>query len=170
MTRPPDFEKIRRGGCRVLVTGPRDWNDTTLIRDGLAKVWHPTNTLVHGACRTGADTLAEACWRHWGGRHIERHPAPSVYVPCRPDCNHKQRFDRNGRRYCPAPPQRRNRQMVARGADVCLAFIRARSTGSLGCLLAALHAGIPSLIYHSGIGADLLDRLENTSNATLIPA
>src|SRR5690606_2612933 len=112
----PDLDMIRSGGRHVLVTGSRRWTDTTTIRDGLASVWHPTNVLVHGACPTGADALANACWTHWGGR-VEPHPAPPWDTPCRPDCYHRPRY-RSGRRYCPAAPQYRNRAMVARGADV----------------------------------------------------
>lgn len=58
--------------------------------------------------------------------------------------------------------------MVGLGARVCVAFILARSSGSLGCLFAAVEAGIPPLIYHSGIGGELVDRLDRIPNATLV--
>lgn len=59
---------------RVIAAGSRHWADPHAIRDALAPVWHPRAVLMTGACQTGADPLAEACWTAWGGR-VERHPA-----------------------------------------------------------------------------------------------
>src|SRR5689334_16381982 len=62
-------------GRRVLITGSRTWTDTAILRTALAQAWRDgARVLVSGACPTGADAQAEACWRAWGGR-IERHPA-----------------------------------------------------------------------------------------------
>jgi hypothetical protein len=109
---------------RVLVTGSRDWDDTTAIRDALAAVWEPGAVLVSGACPTGADRLAEACWTAWGGR-VERHPAD---------------WDGLGR----GAGLLRNWLLVNLGADVCIAFIRAGSRGASHCARLAEQAGIPT--------------------------
>ncbi|PXY16477.1 hypothetical protein BAY59_38625 (plasmid) [Prauserella coralliicola] len=112
---------------RVLVTGSRTWTDTTVIRDGLAAVWHPDAVLVTGACPRGADRLAEQCWTHWGGR-VERHPAS---------------WHRHGRR----AGYVRNHRMIEAGADVCVAFIRGRSRGASHCAGWADLAGIPTIVH-----------------------
>ena len=110
---------------RVLVTGSRTWTDTGTIRDALASVWGDgAAVLVSGGCPRGADRLAEACWTRWGG-HVERHRAD---------------WDRHGR----AAGYRRNTAMVAAGASVCLAFLRAGSPGASHTAALAQAAGIPT--------------------------
>jgi len=69
-----------------------------------------------------------------------------------PECTHGKRpVDQYGQRYCPMVDAHRDRYLVALGADICLAFITARSPASLQCALMANHAGIPVRIHHSGI-------------------
>jgi len=109
----------------VLVTGSRTWTDTNTIRRALASVWGDgAAVLVSGACPRGADRLAEACWTRWGG-HVEHHRAD---------------WARHGR----GAGYRRNTAMVAAGASVCLAFIRAGSPGASHTAALAEAAGIPT--------------------------
>jgi len=132
---------------RVLVTGSRDWDDRDAIyralhvevmekfgRKGYDDDGHfvdwlcPDNlTLVHGDCPTGADRIADD-WAlsHW--IHVERHPAewkkfgkPAGFI--------------------------RNKEMVERGADLCLAFIKNNSRGAGMTADLAEKAGIKTLRY-----------------------
>jgi hypothetical protein len=117
-------EQGQSAASRVLVTGSRTWTDRAAIRDGLAAVWGAGDrVLVTGACPTGADALAEACWRAWGGQ-VETHPAD---------------WDTHGR----AAGPRRNAEMVGGGAEVCVAFIRDDSRGASHLAGLAEAAGIP---------------------------
>ncbi|HEU0087314.1 MAG TPA: DUF2493 domain-containing protein [Pseudonocardiaceae bacterium] len=110
---------------RVLVTGSRTWTDTTPIRDAL-ETWRrrlPGAVLVHGDAR-GADRIAAGIWRSWG-LPVEPHPADWA-------------------RYGRSAGHVRNRAMVARGATVCLVFIRNASPGASACAALAEAAGIPT--------------------------
>jgi hypothetical protein len=97
---------------RVIVCGGRDYND-------VRTVWHvlgsldPNTTLVHGACRTGLDALADAFWTsHHPTTEPERHPAD---------------WDRHGRAAGPM----RNTDMAAKGATICIAFPGGRGTENM---------------------------------------
>lgn len=116
---------------RILITGSRSWNDTTIIRDALARVWmwDAGAILISGSCPQGADMLCESCWNQWGGI-IERHPAD---------------WKRHGRSAGP----RRNAEMVEAGADLCLAFIRAGSAGASHTAELAQRAGIRTEIFQT---------------------
>lgn len=128
MTKDPEKTK---DSPRVLITGSRMWTDRTVIRTALEKVWgwRPDTVLVTGACPRGADRLAEECWTRWGGA-IERWPAD---------------WSRHGR----AAGYRRNEDMVAAGADLCLAFIHNSSRGATHCAHAAQKAGIHTTIHRA---------------------
>lgn len=116
---------------RVLVTGSRAWPYEEQINVTLSLLWyeHPAFVLVHGACPRGADRIANWwAWHHRAGARavtVERHPAD---------------WDRHGKR----AGILRNVEMVALGADVCLAFILDGSPGASHCATAAERAGIPT--------------------------
>ena len=123
---------------RILVTGSRDWTDRHTIEMALWKAVRGWNlsavTVVHGACRTGADDLADQVASS-AGMTVEPHPADWAQF---------------GRRAGFV----RNADMVRLGADVCLAFIGPCSDrcclrpkphgshGAAGCALLAERAGI----------------------------
>jgi len=116
---------------RVLITGSRDWGDALRICGVLSDVWneHPGATLVSGACPKGADHIAEYYCTRWGVK-IERHPA-------------------DWKTYGKSAGFRRNEDMVALGADLCLAFIKNNSRGATHCANCAEAAGIPTRRYPS---------------------
>lgn len=124
---------------RVIVTGSRDWTDRYAVYRALAGVcdefglWLPPcnygNRLpsrrlvvVHGACPTGADAHADDwCLSEW--LPAERHPAD---------------WEKHGK----AAGFLRNKEMVALGADVVLAFQRKASRGTQHTINLARKAGI----------------------------
>jgi hypothetical protein len=124
---------------RILVTGSRDWTDHVLIRHALNETLRgrvdqtQPVVLVHGACPRGADQQADG-WAtdvQRGGLvalNVERHPAS-----WRPGGV----LDRSA-------GFRRNAEMVALGADVCLAFIKDGSRGASHTASLAEQAGIPT--------------------------
>lgn len=114
---------------RVLITGSRDWTNARSIRDALTAYFSKDVVLVTGACPTGADRIAEMFWTRWGGR-IERHPAD---------------WKQHGRKAGPL----RNAEMVERGADVCLAFIRNASAGASHTAELASRSNIPTHVFRS---------------------
>lgn len=116
----------RPGAFRVLVTGSRTWTDAAAITGVLTdlhEVHGDRLVVVHGACRTGADRIADG-WARRHGVATETHPADWAAGPG-------------------AGPAR-NAAMVATSPDVCLAFIRDGSPGATGCADAAERAGIPT--------------------------
>lgn len=128
---------------RILVTGSRMWTDRKVIHDalmdaiadlcppGATPTTHPFSeaTLVHGAAE-GLDTLAAQQAEVWG-MQVEVHPADWA-------------------RYGHSAGPRRNAEMVAAGADICLAFPIGRSPGTRGCVELARRAGIP-VVVHEGV-------------------
>lgn len=128
---------MTRRPVRILITGSRTWTDRTAIAQAIIAYLRSVRTIsiggawpfpivVHGGAR-GADQLADAVARNWGWTP-ERHPAD---------------WSRHGR----AAGFRRNAEMVAAGADVCLAFIHAGSRGATHTAELAEAAGIPTRRY-----------------------
>lgn len=111
---------------RILVTGSRDWDDDPLLCIQLGFAIQDLGgdvTVVHGACPSGADKTADT-WCRNHGIPVERHPADWRW---------------HGRAAGPI----RNAEMVAAGADLCLAFIKDGSRGATHCAHLAEAAGIP---------------------------
>lgn len=115
---------------RLLITGSRDWADSTTLLAALLRVrneWAGEGLLVHGDAR-GADRMAAHIWTCSFGLAAEAKPAAW-----------RTRGKRAG--YI------RNAEMVNRGADLCLAFIRNGSRGATMCADLAEKAGIPVRRY-----------------------
>lgn len=113
---------------RVLITGSRDWRDEDRIARVLDELWDSIGPyrLVHGAAR-GVDRMAEI---HQTAlfRLTESHPA---------------NWQLHGKR----AGYVRNAEMVAAGADLCIAFIRDGSKGATMCADLAEKAGIRTIRY-----------------------
>ena len=117
---------------RILVTGSRDWTDKPTIRHAIFDTWEaagrPKNTvLVSGACPTGADRYSEICGDAFGFT-VERHEADWA-------------------QYRKGAGPKRNQLMVDLDADVCLAFPREGSKGTVDCIKRAEKAKIPLQRY-----------------------
>jgi hypothetical protein len=118
---------------RILITGSRKFTNRALIEDALLdatyRVQDECVTIVHGACPTGADAIADELAEAY---EWEREP-------------HEPDWDSNGRAAGPI----RNNHMVNLGADLCLAFFKtgARNKGTEHCARAARSAGIPVIEY-----------------------
>jgi hypothetical protein len=153
---------------RVLVTGSRVWKDGLFIREKLDACLEtargvPDNlTIVHGACKSGADSYADA-WARWHERHttdirvtVDPHPA-QWEGPCTSHCqpNHR-RHDPRGWDVCPAAGFHRNEAMVELGADLVLAFIAEESKGATHCARYAEQKGLPVLYFRTGAVAEAL--------------
>jgi SLOG family YspA-like protein len=128
---------------RILITGSRRWTDRDTIARSIVEVqaelaplqpgqvdyndgdW----TIVHGGA-PGADALAGE-WASAAGYREEVHPAPWNL-------------------YGAAAGPRRNARMVARGADICLAFPMVGSRGTWNCVELARLAGIEVRIIKPG--------------------
>lgn len=108
---------------RILVTGSRSWSDVESVRAALVRAarGRADVTVVDGAAR-GLDSIAHgvAAEMGWG---TERYPAD---------------WDRNGGAAGPM----RNAEMVALGADICVAFPGPKSVGTWDCVRRAVAAGI----------------------------
>ena len=123
---------------RVLVTGSRDypwWND---VNRALLEYLHDAFniTIVHGACPRGADM--------WAQRFVDYQKVRCEQYPAE--------WDKYGKR----AGYVRNADMVALGADLCLAFINEESKGATMTADLAENSGIRTIRYlRNGHGSDL---------------
>lgn len=118
---------------RVLITGSRTWTNIERIRDALIAVDTLSRhraVLVSGACPKGADAMCEAVAEELGWV-VERHPAEWVI---------------DGK-YDQTAGFKRNAEMVKRGANICVAFIKDGSKGASHTARLAAEAGIPTVRY-----------------------
>lgn len=112
---------------RILITGSRDWSDYELIETVLS-TWKDWPVIfVSGACPTGADRMGEEIAKKLGW-DIELHPANWA------ELGKRAGFVRNS-------------DMVARGADFCVAFIKDGSKGASMTARIAQEAGIHTTTY-----------------------
>lgn len=116
---------------RVIVTGSRKWIDKHAVFSALEKLLRTSGpfVLVHGACATGADAMAEEWYQLIGvdqGVMRVRKPAPWAEL---------------GDAAGPA----RNRQMIKDGADLVLAFPLLGGSGTQHTMRLAREAGIEVL-------------------------
>ncbi|MBT2541370.1 DUF2493 domain-containing protein [Streptomyces sp. ISL-44] len=113
---------------KILVTGSRNWGDAHRLEVAIFRELYETKTfareavLIHGACPTGADALADE-YGIRAGMHVLRFPAE---------------WERHGKR----AGFLRNAEMIALEPDVCLAFIRRASKGATMTANLAEKAGI----------------------------
>jgi hypothetical protein len=120
---------------KILVTGSRTWLDIRTLERAIFRELYemkcpPSDAvLIHGACPTGADFLADRYAKRLG-MHVARYPANWI---------------RHGR----GAGFRRNAEMVAAEPDVCLAFIRHGSKGATMTANLAEKAGIPTVRYEA---------------------
>jgi hypothetical protein len=134
---------------RIIVTGDRNWYAPDLAEEVLNRLlrrYGPALVIVHGA-GTGIDrSFAEAC----GDLGVEQEAHPARWD----ELDHPQatiRHDRRNRPYNANAGPIRNAEMVAAGAQTCLAFHRAisSSTGTKDCARRAIAAGIPTYLIAS---------------------
>lgn len=131
----PDTSAARR----VLLTGSRNWTDEDAVIDALVdqinESPHYSVVVIHGACPTGADAIADRfCEINADNRYfsIEAKRFPADWSL--------------GKKAGPL----RNQTMVDLGADVCLAFPLADSRGTRDCMRRAEAAGIPVIVIGGG--------------------
>lgn len=120
----------------ILVSGSRDWHDETVIYgalDEICTLWGVTSAndvlVVHGACPTGADHIADM-WAKYRGVRTETYPA-------------------DWQQYGKRAGYLRNKDMVDRGADVALVFNKNNSKGTSMLRDLAVNAGINIVEYLS---------------------
>lgn len=126
---------------RVLVTGSRAWGNQSLLGAVLAGVRtrHPHLVVVHGA-GPGADSHAA----HWCRRNgVEQEP-------------HRAKWTEFGHAAGPI----RNAEMVACGADACIAFkddfVLYGKGGTEDCVRKAKTQGIPCWLHTNTTGPERL--------------
>ncbi len=126
--RPGPRVRERRPLLKILVTGSRTWTDARKVEQEIFRALYEVKTphceavLIHGACPSGADALADQYATDTG-----------MYV---------LRFPADWNRYGRSAGYRRNVELVGTGPDICLAFIRKGSRGASMTADLASKAGI----------------------------
>jgi hypothetical protein len=134
---------------RVIVTGDRNWNARDLAEEIVKRLlarYGRELVIAHGGA-PGIDwSFTQACADL--GVTVEVHPArwdhldaPGAIV----------RMNKDGLRYNANAGPIRNAEMVAAGAEMCIAFHRflAGSKGTKDCVRRAIEAGIPTYLIDS---------------------
>ena len=94
---------------RVLITGSRTWDNHLVIQKALAQIAQDHDwrvMVVHGDCPDGADAIAKDWARRMIGTGVDHDPYPADWKKHGKPAGHI-----------------RDKEMVDRGADECLAFI-----------------------------------------------
>ncbi|MFB4280831.1 SLOG family protein [Nonomuraea sp. MTCD27] len=130
-----DLPEEARKTFRVLITGSRTWLDPLPVHNALTQLLreHGALAVMHGACRTGADSYAA----QWVAQAVRRSPGNVVEIPVPAD------WETHGRKAGPL----RNQWMVDLGHDLVLAFHDGASRGTADCIRRAEKAGIPVRRY-----------------------
>ncbi len=152
--------------ARILVTGPRDFDDDAFVIGALERLeaeQSRTPTLVVGDCPEGVDRIATDWANAAPSWRVEVFRA--AWDDCVPTCPpYPHRFSRRPgdifhpgtlHDYCPGAGPRRNGAAVASGAGLCLAVIvpctrpkcatrpQHGTHGTADCIRQARRAGIP---------------------------
>lgn len=117
---------------RLLITGSRNWTDSHAVLNKIvyyAMAGREDLTVVHGACPTGADAIADSVC-DFLGVNVERYPAD---------------WDRYGDAAGPL----RNQQMVDTKPDLVIGFVTPESRGTRDCLRRAKAAGIETIVVEA---------------------
>lgn len=129
---------------RILLAADRRFDDQQLLGKVLAELYreHPQAVLVHGA-DTAAEQLADEMWLGT----VERHPADRRHHDSNCPSTH------NRKPICARAEFRRDLEMIALGADLCISFAGPRRT-TAGHSIAHLaeRAGIPTRRYPDAPG------------------
>jgi len=143
---------------RILVTGSRKLTAWQPVAEALDEVAEECDRLdgglllVHGGCPTGADQIADRVWRRWMPsfpRLLEPEVHRANWGHCTPECPLGHRKQRGAGTYCPLAGFRRNAEMAALGAYICLAFPLGESPGTRNCMMLAEKAGIPVRVFEA---------------------
>lgn len=122
---------------RIIVAGSRAWGKPQIVWDALNEVRHEHGpfVLVHGDCSTGADFYAHE-WFRVGGQLL--------------GCT-EIKFPAAWEAYGKGAGPMRNRNMIAAGADLVLAFPLPFGSGTQHAVWLAEQAGIPVQKWGPGV-------------------
>jgi len=146
--KPVPFRVIN-WGMRVIIAGDRRWYAPDLARQVVNRLLRrhgPQLVIVHGGGDGIDRAFAEACFdlRVEQKVHFAQWDdlgAPGAVIA----------YYRDGRPYNSNAEPPRNAEMVAAGAEMCIAFHRflASSKGTKDCVRRAIEAGIPTFLIDS---------------------